>query len=271
MAIKGKKKSQKKGGQAKRRPAAAPRPVVQPRRKPPWYGTMVGRAVALIVLIVVASIAFALIQNARDNAEATEQRQDRLDTYTDEVRAIVQQLRPTLTVMGEIQAPPPKDELKDLQKDATTWLQALGSVQVPQLRPAPGPAEADPSTFFTHSIQLYGTAAQDIAAALASTDAAAQAQNLSSATALRTQAGALWNEGVEALDAIREEEGLSASNLTPPDPAAAEGAAGQPPVPGGGGVPPGLPEDLPIDGGGGGAGGGGGGQGEGSGGGGTNG
>ncbi|MDQ3957514.1 MAG: hypothetical protein M3273_04245, partial [Actinomycetota bacterium] len=61
MAIKGKKKSQSRGSQGLRRPAAAPRPVYTGRRHTPWYKTTEGRLIGGILAAALIGIAIWLV------------------------------------------------------------------------------------------------------------------------------------------------------------------------------------------------------------------
>src|SRR5918999_4928212 len=94
MAIKGKKKSQSRGSQARRRPAAAPRAIAAGRRKPPWYRTPQGRAGIIALLIVVAAVITGFVLNARSDSAKLADRQDAMEEYTGSVRAVLQTLTP---------------------------------------------------------------------------------------------------------------------------------------------------------------------------------
>jgi uncharacterized membrane protein YgcG len=242
MAIKGKKKSQKKGGQAKRRPAA-PRPVAAARRPTPWYRTAAARVSALVALAVIASVIIVIVQNLREDAQALEKRQDQIDAYTDDVRALVQEVRPQVTAMSAI--PPggvPEDQAADLAKDSTDWQAGLAKAQadIQTLPQAAGVEDVTP--LYAQAIQLYGSTARTYSLALG-LEGDDQAQAITTASELKAQATALWSQATVQLDAVRADAELDPSGLTPPDPAAA--GAQQPPAPGGGELPPGIsPEDL---------------------------
>jgi hypothetical protein len=240
MAIKGKKKSQKKGGQARRKPAAAPRPAPA-RRSLPWYRTSAFRVSALIALAVIAGLVIVLIQNSRDEAQALESRQERLDEYTGDIRALIQEVRPDVSAMAAI--PPggiPEDQVAKLEKDAKGWADGLTRAQaeVQQVASVSGVENVTP--LYSQAVQLYASAARAYQLALA-LSGAEQAQALATAAEIKAQAGALWNQATALLDEARADAELEPSGLTPPDPAAGGAAPGQPPLPGGGVVPPGAP------------------------------
>ena len=66
MAIKGKKKSQSRGSQGQRRPAAAPRPVYTGRRHTPWYKTTEGRLIGGMLIAVVVGVKIWLVADAQN-------------------------------------------------------------------------------------------------------------------------------------------------------------------------------------------------------------
>jgi hypothetical protein len=237
MAIKGKKKSQKKGGPPRRRPPGAPRQIVTPKKATPWYKTQTTRVLALLGLLVIASVIIVIVQNARDDAAALEDRQDKIDNYTDDVRALVQKVRPQVSAMATV--PPsdiPDDKAADLEKDSKKWANALAKTQA-QVGTLPQVSDLEPVTpLYAQAIQLYATTARSYGLGL-SLSGDEQTQALATAAEIKAQAGALWTQATAQLDQVRAEEEMEPSGLTPPDPAAA--GAQQPPIPGGGAVPPG--------------------------------
>jgi hypothetical protein len=254
MAIKGKKKSQKKGGQAKRRPAAAPRQTGPVRRPLPWYKTSAFRVSALVVLAVIAGIVIVLVQNARDDAQALEKRQESLDEYTGDIRALVQDVRPQVTAMAAV--PPgeiPEDQLAKLKKDSQRWAADLTKAQADVQTVAQAKGVENVTPLYAQALQLYASAAGAYQLAL-NLEGPDQAQALATAAEIKGQAGALWNQATALLDEARAEAEMEPSGLTPPDPAATggapgqppiPGAPGQPPIPGGGGVPPVPGAEIP--------------------------
>jgi hypothetical protein len=253
MAIKGKKKSQKRGSQARRRPAAPPRPTVAPRRKTSWYRTPVGIAVLGTLAIIAISVAVIAIQNSREAADKLEKRQDALDTYTDEIRTVLQSLRPAAGAMAV--APPALEEenaAEELADTAADWSKQIEAAQAnfTETAPAGRLIELEPSvqnihTLYAQSISMYLTAARTYELA-ATTDTKSQPDALASATAQRGQASAVWTEATALLDKRRASADIDPSGLTAPDAAAAGGAPGTAP---GGDLPTGFPsEGLPPEG-----------------------
>ena len=269
MAIKGKKKSQKRGSQARRRPAAPPRPALTPQRRTAWYRSQTGIAILGILAIIVIALVVTRVQSAREAGEELDQRQEALDTYTDEVRTVLQSLRPAAGAMTA--APPALEEdeqAEELEKSAADWTKQIEAAQTQFAGAAPSGRliETEPSAqnihnLYAQSVSMYLTAARtyELAATL---DGTAQADALASATTQRGQASAVWTEATALLDKRRASAEIDPSGLTAPDAAAGAGAApGTMP----GELPSGFPtEELPPegevppdDGGGGGQGGGG--------------
>ena len=246
MAIKGKKKSQKRGGQP-RRPSAPPRPLLQPKHRPRWYRTPLGLAVSSLVAIVVIGLVVYAVQNAGSNARALERRQEDIEKYTGELRAVLQRIRAPVGAMAA--APPTLADEKAaaaLEKNASDWAKSLQEVQASFAATPPGDALTSANTVYLQALAGYLTAAKtyELAAGEIEPGAAAKGQQelLSLALQQRTSASALWTEATVILDRQRTAADLELSGLRAPDAA----AAGAQPVPGAPGLPPGLPGELPT-------------------------
>ncbi|MDQ4142727.1 MAG: hypothetical protein M3198_03125 [Actinomycetota bacterium] len=246
MAIKGKKKSQKRGSQARRRPAAPPRAAVAPRRKAAWYSSTMGKAALGILAVIAFGVIFVLVQNARDEAAQLEKRQEALDSYTDELRSILQSLRPPA---GAMAATPPaleeEEAASQLEEDAAGWVEQIEKAQTAFARVAPSGAllEQEPSiqninNLYAQSLSIYLSAARTYQLA-ATVDAKAQADALAAASTQRGQASSIWTEATALLDKRRESADIDPSGLTAPDAAAGAPPAGAPPTD--------LPTDIPTD------------------------
>ncbi|MDQ4095728.1 MAG: hypothetical protein M3174_05975 [Actinomycetota bacterium] len=252
MAIKGKKKSQKRGSQARRRPAAPPRPAVAPRRTA-WYRSQTGIAILGILALAIITVVVLRVQSAREASEELERRQDALDTYTDQVRTVLQSLRPAAAGMAT--APPALEEpelAEELEKNAADWTKRIEEAQTQLGGAAPSgrvielePSVQNINNLYAQSISMYLTAARTYQLA-ATLDGTAQADALASATAQRGQASAVWTEATALLDKRRSSAEIDPSGLTAPDaPAAGETAPGTMPGP----LPSGFPtEELPPEG-----------------------
>ena len=264
MAIKGKKKSQTRGSQGQRRPAAAPRPVYTGRKRTPWYKTNEGRLVGGLLLAVVIGVTIWLVTDAQTKSrERTETRQA-LEDYVSTVRSFTNGLGPVAENMGL--APTTPEDLGTLKKDAAKWTEDLSAAQA-QLVSFPPPDEASvASKLFDQSMSSFLSAARTFESA-ADAEGDLQADLLAQAHEEHQQATGLFDIAVEALDAELLEVGGDNSNLVLPQSAPPVPEPGSPsatqtiPIPGGGG---GGGGGQGQGGGGGGQGGGGGGQGDGN-------
>ena len=265
MAIKGKKKSQKRGSQARRRPAAPPRTAVQPRRTVPWYRTPIAIAILGTLAIIAIGITVWVVQSNREDQQALEKKQEALTNYTDRVRNVLQTLRiPVEEMMAAPAALEDDKQAEALEKDAEAWTKDLQEIQGTFVGIVPDPSVQAAHSLFLHSIETYSSAAATYSLAATAGDADTQTQALGIASAHRDQASSLWTEATTLLDQRRSDAELELSGLTVPG-ATAPGTAPT-------GVPPtgGIPTDaIPVppeegDGGGGEGGGGGGDKGAGS-------
>ncbi|MDQ3985693.1 MAG: hypothetical protein M3280_04265 [Actinomycetota bacterium] len=241
MAIKGKKKSQKRG--QPRRPSAPPRPLLQPKQRPRWYRTPLGLTLTTLVAIVVVGLVIYAIQNAGSNARALQRRQDGIDKYTGEVRALLQKIR---APVGAMAAAPPtladQEQAEQLEKAASDWARSLQEAQATFAAAPPGDALTSANTLYIQALAGYVNVAQTYELAAREMEpgpgAKGQQELLSLATQQRTTASTLWTEATVILDRQRTAADLELSGLRAPDPGA------QPPAPGAPGLPPGLPGDL---------------------------
>ena len=273
MAIKGKKKSQSRGSQARRRPAAPPRPTVSPRNKLPWYrNPKVIAALGTLGIILIGILVWTIQSNAEEQ-DRLEKRQEALDGYTDRIRSVVQTLRAPAQAMAA--APPTLADQEGadlLAEDAAGWVKEFEDAQVDFGKIVPEQQGSIPSAhnLYNQSIQIYLSAAKTLQLA-AGSEGETQTQALSIATTQRAEATAVWAEATALLDKDRDAAELDPSGVTPPETPAGGTAPGTSPP---GGLPPGeLPTEIPGgeaptgggeqggEGGGGGQGGGGGGNG----------
>lgn len=213
MAIKGKKKSQSRGSQGQRRPAAAPRPVYTGTRHVPWYKKPEGRLIGGMLIAVVIGVTIWLVADATNKSrERTETRQA-LEGYARSVRAFTNALGPVAEDMGLVS--PTDPDVEALKKDARTWTTDLSAAQA-QLVSAPAPDEASvASKLFDQSMASFLSAARTFEAA---TDAEGDLQTelLAQAAEEHQQGVGLFELGVEALDAeLIEVEGDPSNLLLP--------------------------------------------------------
>ena len=224
MALKGKRKSQQRGSQGRRRPAAAPRPVVQSRRRPAWYRTGPGRALAGIVVIVLIGGIIAAIATSQSDSGSSEAGQEALDDYTGEIRGILQGMRAATGAMST--APTSLEDSRDtaaLAENAAGWAKALKAAEVGVTSGLPPPSARSANQLFLQSVLLYQGAAKTYRTAT-EIDGAPQADVLARAGEQRDSASQVWLTATELLDAERANADLRPSALLPPSLPAPTGA-----------------------------------------------
>jgi hypothetical protein len=237
MAIKGKKKQQSRGSQARRRPAAAPRaPVVV--RRPPWYRTDRGRAIAAMVAIVVLVIVWWAVADARAEAARLDRAQARVEDYTGSVRSLLQRARPAVEGMGRITTE--TEDLAGLEVGAGGWIEALELAQLQTQGSVETDLAVPANRIYGHALAILANAARTYEL-VPDAEGRLQERLLERAAAQRDTGTIVWLTATDVLDSARERLGLGPSGISPlatPDlPGAAPVLPGMegPVLPGGGG------------------------------------
>lgn len=205
MAIKGKKKSQNRGSQARRKPAMAPRPAPGKAQKPPWYKTTAGQTIAAISAMILVLVILVSVNNARTEARERDQLESSYDAYTDQARSLLQNITGPASEMAAAAQTAPED----LAASAKDWNEAFvgAQTQVSQLLP---PEDASAShELFAQSMGLFASAANTFTAA-AELEGDQQTELLTAASAQVSAASQVWSAGVTVLD-----EALDANDLPP--------------------------------------------------------
>lgn len=228
MAIKGKRKSQARGSQARRRPAGAPRASFAGRHRVPWYRTERGRVWAAAAAALIVGLVWWAIARAQGQAADLERAQEALESFSGEVRAVAQTLRPAAVGMAQAPTEADGDALATLPEEARSWMRSLRAGRDALGRVRPTPAEAGAYGLFSQSITLYTSAARTFALAGEAPEGLAP-RVLERAAEQRDTAGAAWVLATQELDRERARVQLGAAGIAFP------GAPGTPPLPGGGG------------------------------------
>ena len=215
MALKGKRKAQSRGSQGRRHPAQAPRAAYGARSRQPWYRSTVARVIAALVLVAALVAVIAVFQSGADSGSLSE-RQNALDGYTGDVRALLQGITPAATDENSVPNKLSPPEAKALTRQSKSWRSQIATVQktVGAVRP-PTPAMQSTNIVFAESIQLYSQAAT-IYGLAPGTSARVQTKMLAAAASLRDQATALWQQGVNLLDQARIAAKMPPSQLRIP-------------------------------------------------------
>lgn len=252
MAIKGKKKSQSRGSQGQRRPAAAPRPAYTGRKHTPWYKTTEGRLIGGMLIAVIVGVTIWLVADAQNDSKQRTATRQALEEYVKTVRSFTNALGPVAEEMGLVD--PAEPDVEALKEDAQKWATDLAAAQA-QIAAVRVPEEAEvASRLFDQSMASFLSAGRTFES-VSDAEGRLRTELLAQATEEREQATALFDLGVVALDAELQDVGGQNSNLllpqsTPvaPDPGASPGSDSQ--------VVPVEPGDDAGDGGNGGGGGG---------------
>ncbi|MEA2485382.1 MAG: hypothetical protein QOD46_493 [Actinomycetota bacterium] len=215
MAVKGKKKSQSRGSQGRRRPAPAPRVAYAARPRPPWYRTTAGRVIAALALVIAVVAIFAIVQSGGDSGNLT-QRQNALDQYTGSMRGLLQSITPAATEENAVPNKLSPKQGKSVKTHSVTWLAELAAAQRSAGNvTAPTPTTQSATLLFAESVQLYEQAATIFGLAPDTSDSV-QGKLLASAGNLRNQATSLWQQGVNLLDQSRTQAKMAPSQLRLP-------------------------------------------------------
>ncbi|MFP5353123.1 MAG: hypothetical protein ACLGIB_11255 [Actinomycetota bacterium] len=215
MAIKGKKKSQQRGSQARRRPAQAPRPLTTRSTRPRWYQTTAGQSIAAIATLVAIVVVLVLVNNARNENEARELRQQSLENFTDQMKALLQTVTAPASELSQATQTPAGDLPEGLKEDAERWRDAFtaAQTQAAQLPPAEGTDTAH--GLIGQALSLYRGAAE-VMVQVAGAQEGTAADLAAVATGQVASADAVWLAAVDVLDAARDDAGLNASGVRAP-------------------------------------------------------
>ena len=211
MAVKGKKKSRVRGSQARRRPAAAPRPSYGGRDKPRWYQTTAGLVIAFLIVVSVVIAIWAIVANNRSEAQELETAQDQLRTYTASLENVANTVTPVATDLATA------SELDDeqLTKDTKEWRKDLGTAQTTLTQMTP-PTGLDPlNGLLSQSLLLYVQAAEQYAL-LPELEGDTRTQVAAKAGATFQAANNIFASAIQLLDTERQENEMASSGLTAP-------------------------------------------------------
>lgn len=175
---------------------------------------------------MVAAGLIALVVNTRSDSAATAATADRVDRYTDELRALSQKVSPAATAMAALATDTSKATLAEIEDGAPAWRSSLVQGQAAATSTAPPPEISEAHGLFVESIQLYSSAAATFELVLEA-DAKQQSDILATAAETRGHAETVWAAGVAVVDGELADLGAGPSGLRPPSTpgVAAPGAA----------------------------------------------
>ena len=213
MAIKGKKKSQSRGSQGQRRPAAAPRPVYTGRKHTPWHKTTEGRLIGGMIIAVVVGVTIWAVADAQNKSKEQTQQREALEGYVSGVRGFATTVGPVAVEMSSVA--PADPDLDALTEDSARWTEELtgAQAQIATLQPPDGAEVAN--GLFLQSLESYMSAARTYES-VADADGKLQAELLAQANEERERAAALFGLAVDAIDEQLVEVDGKLSNLSIP-------------------------------------------------------
>ena len=159
MAIKGKKKAQRRK-KGTRRPAAAPKVQYSVHEHVPWHQTSGGRVgIAIGIVLLIAAIAWIVIA-VTSEPEADVAAQDELNAYAAQLEVVLD----TATTSGSAIAAAPTEADADgfdtLKKDAREWSEGFQSAQLTSSQ-QPAPEEMSRvGNLIDEALQLYVQSAE---------------------------------------------------------------------------------------------------------------
>lgn len=211
MALKGKKKSRVRGSQARRRPAAAPRPSYGTHEKPRWYQTTQGLVIAFLVTAALIIFVWWFVADSRSESQAREATRDQLQTFSSDLRALFQNLAPIASELEGAGTLKP-EELPERTKELKNQ---LGEVQTTVSQVAP-PAELTAATgLLSQAMLLYGQSIEQFEL-VPDLEGATRDEVSAKATASFQAANNIFVAVIELLDKERSEVDLAPSGLTSP-------------------------------------------------------
>jgi hypothetical protein len=211
MALKGKKKSRVRGSQARRKPAAAPRPSYGTHQKARWYQTTQGLVIGFLIAVTLIVFVWWWVADSRSDAQALENEQRGLQIYTTDLRTLFQNLTP---ITSEIQA---ASTLKDdeLPEKAKAWKNQLAEVQSTVAAVTPPADLTALNGLVAQAMVLYGQAI-DTYELLPEVEGNAREQLAAKAASSFGAANNLLGIVIQMLDAERTETDLQPSGVTAP-------------------------------------------------------
>lgn len=221
MAIKGKKKQQSRGSQARRRPAMAPRAPYTQSAHVPWYRTAGGRVAAAILVVVLIAAVGGSIAVINSNNNADEGKRQAVQDYTDRVRNTLTALTQPASAMAAFPPNPTEQDLEQLPDAVDQWREGFRNAQSGSGDLKPPADLRNINVLFIESIIEYDSAADAYRAVTrirgdSRQDRILRELTLRNAGEDRTRATAIWTTAVALLDEEREELGLDASQMTNP-------------------------------------------------------
>ena len=219
MAIKGKRKSQKKArstAAARPRPVGGARPVAPRGKRVPFYRTFQGQLTTIVIALVLVGVAMWFFSDRSSDSKRLAERQDALAAYTSEVRG---HLQDTNQAIREMAGAPfntnDESQLEGLEELSKSWVdsfQAAGALAAALT----GPDSLQPATrVLVQSFQAYTSAARTYAL-VPKAEGSLRQDLLDRAGETRAAANELVAAALQILDQERSEADMDGSGIAAP-------------------------------------------------------
>ena len=199
-----------------------PRPQAA-ARKPPWHKTTAGLSILAIGSLIALIVIVAVVVDRRNDNRLQAQREEELETYTSDVKALVQEITEPATAVASAAAGAASGQAPS-GEDAAGWVKAFDDAQTKLFQLIGPQGGAAANSVFQQSILMYRAAAKNFELAADAEGPLASELQTQGATLAGT-AAALWESAKSVLDDVREEVGLGPSDIrspsepsTPPQP-----------------------------------------------------
>lgn len=215
MAIKGKKRSQKRPRTTRARTVAATRPTT-PARTVPFHRTFEGQLAAILVALVLIGVGMFWMDDQRTEAARDEARQDRFSSFTDELRGLIaDSTQPIQEMNGAPFNIEDQDAIADLDERARSWVEGLETVGARAAAMQPPEGVGAVARIVGQSFQGYSGAARTYRL-VPEADGSLQEDLLERANAQRDTASQLMIAALQILDDERAEVGMDPAGIQAP-------------------------------------------------------
>ena len=195
-----------------------PRPQAA-ARKPPWYKTTAGLSILAIGSLLALILIVAFVVDQRNDNRVAAQREEELETYTSEVKALVQEITEPASGVAAAAAGAASGQAPTAE-DASGWVKAFDDAQTRLFQLVAPQGGAAANAVFQQSVLMFRAAAKNFELAAEAEGPLASELQTQAATLAGT-ASALWESAKSVLDDVRDEIGLGPADIrSPSDPSA---------------------------------------------------
>ncbi len=171
--------------------------------------------IAGIVAAVLVGVIIWAVADAQKEAEELAGRQDALEGFTSELRAVLQTVSPPADEMAAVPPTSQEADLKTVATDAREWQQTFTAAQTDAAAIIPPDGAEVAHRLVSQSLSIYSQAAETYAL-VPTADKSLQDSLLRSAAAQRDHASALFGTAIEVLDDERIEADMGVAQLEAP-------------------------------------------------------